>query len=68
MPPEVHVFDGKVGRDQQIVSRRNAQHGAVVADPPHYRRPPAGEMADVLNQLLFAHSPDRRHAEHYTLP
>jgi hypothetical protein len=28
----MHLFDGEVGRDQQVVSRRNAQDGAVIAD------------------------------------
>ena len=28
----MHIFDGEVGRDQQLVSRRNAQHRAVIAN------------------------------------
>jgi hypothetical protein len=57
--PKVHILNGEVGGHQQLVSRRNAQHGAVIAYAGDQRRPAAGKPADLLNQLLFA----KRHIE-----
>ena len=60
--PEMHLFDGEVGGHEQLVSRRNPQHRAVIADAGYHRLASAGRTADLLNQLLLA----KRHVDHYT--
>src|SRR5713226_9642230 len=56
------LFEGEVGRHQQLVSRGNAQHRAVVADPCQQRLSSAGQAAHLLNQFLLA----KWHFDHYT--
>jgi len=72
------VLKGEVGRHQQLVSRRNAQHGAVIAYATDYasdcasdyvcdcagnrRCPSLSQMADPENQLLLA----KGHTDQYT--
>jgi hypothetical protein len=58
----MHLLDGEVGRHQQLVPPRNAQHRAVIADACHHRLPSAGRAANPFNQILFA----KRHDDHYT--
>src|SRR5271165_6263033 len=59
LAPEMHVLDRKISSYQQFVPCRDTQHRAVIPDTSHQRRPTlskssSGEMADSLDQLLFA--------------
>jgi hypothetical protein len=57
---KVHIFDGKVGGNEEFVTGRNADYGTVIANALHHRAVQAlvGEAPNAINQLLFAGNQD----------
>jgi hypothetical protein len=61
----MHVLQREVGRNQQLVTSRHAQHGAVVSDPGYDRSTGANPAPDPLDQRFLSHW---RQAPNYTSP
>jgi hypothetical protein len=65
VPPEVDPLQGKVGRDQYVLfllasAWQKSQHGAVVSNSSHNRRPRRGRRlpANLSNQRFFGNHHD----------
>ena len=54
LPPEMHVLQREVGRNQQVVTNRHAQHGSVVSDPGYDRSTGANPAPDPLDQRFLS--------------
>jgi hypothetical protein len=53
-PPEKHIFEREIGRDEEFVARRHTQHRAVVADSGDDSCPASGPPLDTVDQRFFA--------------
>ena len=55
LPPKMHIFDGKVGGHQKLLSCGNAQNGAIIANAVDHRAiaAVAGKAPYAVNQRLF---------------
>ena len=55
LPAEMHVLQAKVGGDEQIGARGDAQYSAIIPDATHHRLGGrrSSELPDVPDQVSF---------------